>query len=196
MRRLFAILACVLVLLSVSVVMVSRPAKADTFATITVTATGSYIDVEVDILTWAVNGASVVVVDEMYYSNPLGATTAPSNPVDTDEFIHTFTNNSSVAVDATIKFDDMAGLAGDPWVNSDDGSNGDMIFGSKAQVEGLNWSAAVVCKETAGAGYSTLISDLAPAGDLGFVISFHSPTVYDDSEEKSGDITLTATQHV
>ena len=159
--------------------------------TITVTATGTYVDISLTGGAWTLNSGNPIDADTYYYTNLLGETTPPSSPVVDGECTHTITNDGSVAVDITVKWDDMTGT-GDPWVNSDDGSNGSMIFGAKAQQSGSNWSAAIVAKETG--PYNTLVSSLAALGTKKVVFGLESPTVFADSNSKSGDITLTASE--
>jgi hypothetical protein len=176
--------------LMLSMVMGVGVALADD-ETITVTATGSYVDISLTGGNWTMNSGNPIAVNAWRYSNLLGETTAPSNPVVNGECTHTITNDGSVAVDVTVKWDDMTGT-GDPWVNSDDGSNGSMIFGAKAQASGANWSAAVVAKESS--PYNTLTSSLAALGTKKVVFGFNAPTAFTDANAKSGDITLTASQ--
>ena len=187
MRKYIAMLG-ILAMLVVSVVPFSTALAAD--ETITVTATGSYVDISVAGGAWTLNSGNAIAVDDWYYTNPLGETTIPSDPVVDGECTHTITNDGSVAVDITVKWDDMSGT-GDPWVNSDDGSNGSMVFGAKAQESGENWSSAVVAKESA--SYNTLVSSLAASGTKKVTFGLESPTAFTDGNSKSGDITLSAT---
>jgi len=166
-------------------------ALASDSAIITVTATGEYIDISLDVDTWSVNGGTPLIANTTYYSQPSNYTTMPSDPVVDGECSHNLTNNSTIAVDITIKFDDMSG-AGNPWVNSDNGTNAVMVFGSKAQGSGSNWTNAVVAKESA--SYNTLMSSLGSGLSKKLVVSFVSPISFEDGNPKSGNITLTATK--
>jgi hypothetical protein len=171
--------------------LVGSAAAAD--QSITVTATGEYLVFTFTGGNWTLNSGNPINANTWFYSNPLGETTAPSNPVTASECTNTVTNTGNVAIDITVKWADMTGT-GDPWTNSDAGTNGSMVFGGKAQIDGVNWSAAVVAKNTA--TYNTLISDLAAAGHNHAVFGLYSPTAFTDGNAKSSSITLTATEHV
>lgn len=186
MRKLTCLSCAVLLLMAMLLIPLS--AGAATTATITVTATGSYVDISLTGGNWTMG---VIAVNTSYYTNPLGATTSPSNPVVDGECQHTLSNDGSVSVDVTVQYGNMTGT-GDPWNNSDDETNGSMIFGAPAQESGANWSAAVSANATA--PFNTLISSLATSSTKKFVVGFLSPTAFTDSNEKSGTITLTASQ--
>jgi len=184
------LLAAALVATMLLLGLVGQVAAAD--QSITVTATGENLAFTFTGGNWTLNTGNPINANTNFYSNPLGETTAPSNPVEVTECLHTVTNTGNVAIDVTVKWASMTGT-GDPWTNSDAGTNGSMTFGAKAQINGVNWSAAVVAKNAA--TYNTLISDLAAAGHNHAVFGFLSPTAFTDSNAKSASITLTATEH-
>ena len=192
MKRLLMI-ATTLLLVCTMWLMAIPVAHAASSGTVTVTATGTFLDITITGGNWTLNSGSPIDTSTNYYSNPLGETTTPSDPVVDGECQNTLTNNSSVAIDVTIEWPDMTGT-GDPWVNSDDGSNGSMIFGAKAQQSGSNWSAAVIAKESA--SYNTLISDLAASGTKKFVLNLYSPSAFTDANSKSCDVVLQSSEHV
>ena len=191
MKRVLAILLGLSMLMMLMVGFVGPAAAAD--QSITVTATGNYLAFTFTGGNWTLASGGVISPNTNYYSNPLGEITSPSNPVTDAECNHIVTNTGNVAVDVTVKWVDMAGT-GSPWVNSDAGTNGSMVFGGKAQKSGTNWSSAIIAKNAA--TYNTLLSDLAAAGHTHVVFGFLSPTAFTDSNSKSGSITLTATEHV
>ena len=184
------------IILIVSVLMIgftsgfSEKAKAAD-QSITVTATGAYLAFTFTGGNWTLNGGLPVATNTWYYSNPLGETTLPSDPVVNGECTHNVTNTGNVALDITIKWANMTG-AGNPWINSDNGTNGSMVFGAKAQKSGSNWSTAVIAKNAT--AFNTLISNLGTSSSKKVVFGFYSPTVFTDANSKSGLITLTATQ--
>lgn len=191
MKKLFAI-ALVAMVLALSLVGLFAVPAAAADQSITVTATGYYLAFTFTGGNWTMNSGNPIPVNTWRYSNPLGETTTPSNPVVDGECTHTVTNTGDVALDVTVKWADMTGT-GSPWTNSDNGSNGSMIFGAKAQQSGSNWSSAVIAKNAA--TYNTLISNLAASGTKKVVFGFYSPTAFTDVNSKSSSITLTATEH-
>jgi hypothetical protein len=79
----------------------------------------------------------------LYYSNPLGDTTAPANPVVDGACYFTFDNNSNVAIDIYCKMADFTTLgAGIPMVNSEGGytdNAGPNEFGASGYVKDGAW---------------------------------------------------------
>ena len=126
------------------------PALADTSENVTVTATPKYIAITNDPDTWTLNGitgTSVIEVDTVYYSNPLGDTTVPSATVATGECRFTMTNASTVATDMYVNIGDFSG--GDAnMTNSDDGSNGASSYGAYSWHNGMTYASKVVAKTT------------------------------------------------
>lgn len=128
--------------------------------------------IEVDPSSWSVNSGTPVDEDSNYTT---GLT------------YFTITNNSGGDVTITIGGTDMAG-GGYTWDLSDDGSNGDMVYGMYAGLSGGSYN--IVVKEDT--PYNTLVSGLADEGTQDFGLSIYTPTVFDDGNAKSGAITLTA----
>ena len=191
MRKILALVLVMAMLVS-TLVLCAPVAYAASSANITVTATGTYLDISVSGGDWTLNSGDPIDTSDWYYTNPLGETTDPSDPVVDAECTNTLTNNSSVAINVTLEWPDMTGT-GDPWVNSDDGSNGSMIFGAKAQASGANWSTAIVAKESS--PYNTLISNLAASGTKKFVYGFYSPSAFTDANSKSATTVLQASEY-
>ena len=173
-----------------SLFLVPVPASASDTETIAITATGGFEDISITGGGWDIQDGSTVAVSTSYYSNPLGETTSPSSTVADNECQHTVTNDGSVQVDCTIKWDDMTGGVG--WTNSDDGSNGSDIFGAYGCASGELWSNKVVAKEAA--TYNEMISDLAASASKKFVMEFYSPSAFTDGVEKSCNVSIIATQ--
>ena len=129
--------------------------------------------IEISVSTWDVNSGGPVDEDTIYST---GLTWC------------TITNNSGGAVTITVGGADLVG-GGYTWDLSDDGSNGDMVYGMYAGLEGVSYN--IVVKESS--PYNTLKSGLADEGTQAFGLQIETPTVFDDGNEKSGIMTLTVT---
>lgn len=109
MRKLILILAVgILLLIPAGAVL------ALTSQEVTVTATPSYMCIANAPGAWAINdvldaGDKTILKDTTYYSNPVGDTTIPSDPVVDGECKFTITNTSSVPIDLTVNFPSMTG---------------------------------------------------------------------------------------
>ena len=172
MKKIFRIAVCSLglaLMLSTAIVM---PAMAATSAPITISATPAYIAMTVDHDTWTLNGltgAGTIVENTTYFSNPLGDTAVPSDPVVDAECYFGLTNTSTVTTDV---FANMANFTGGSatMTNSNDGSNGATTFGSYSYCTGMTYSSGkVICKSSGSAATKT---SLAPTTNikLGFMI--------------------------
>lgn len=146
LKRLLISLTLALIL-TLSMVM---PVSAAAAANISVTATPEYIAITNAPDTWLINsltGTSVIAVDTVYWSNPLGDTTTPTvdgaGVVD-GECRFTVTNTSTVAIDLTVLFPHHA--AGDASTNSDSGENAAGSFGAKTYFTGQLVAGWVICK--------------------------------------------------
>ena len=119
---------------------------------VTVTATPSYISIANDPSTWSVGDTGVatsarIAKNTTYYTNPLGATTVPSDPVVDGECRFTITNTSTVAIDLTVNFPHF--ISGDAMQNGDTGSAGVGTFGAYSYCTGMTYSTGkVVAKNT------------------------------------------------
>ena len=130
---------------------------AGTSQDVVVTSTPAFIAIENAPGTWAPNdivgdGVSpkgFTAPDTVYYSNPLGDATSPSDPVVDGECRFTITNTSTVAIDLTVNFPDFTG--GDASTNTDtDGSNGVGTFGAFSYASGMTYSTGKVVAKTTG----------------------------------------------
>ena len=109
-----------------------------------------------------------------------------SYPTNLDYF--TVTNNSAYPVNITIGGSDMTG--GATWILADDAAPGEDIYGLKAGLAGGSYNVTV----RKNSPYNTLVSNLASLGTQQWGLEFLSPTSFSDGAQKSGIVTLTATQ--
>jgi hypothetical protein len=100
----------------------------------------------------------------------------------------TVTNNSTYPVNITIGGSDMTG--GVTWTLADDAVAGEDIYGLKAGLAGGTYNVTV----KKNGPYNTLISNLASQASQSWGLELLSPTSFSDGTQKSGTITLTATQ--
>jgi hypothetical protein len=100
----------------------------------------------------------------------------------------TITNNSASDVNITIGGTDMTG--GITWELSDTATPGTNRYGLKAGLELGSYNITV--KETG--PFNTLVSGLAASGTQKWGLQLLAPTSFTDGLEKSGTVTLTATQ--
>ena len=159
----------------------SAPALAATTAPVTISAVPSFIGISVDNTTWTLNdlvgdGVSpkgTIAVDTIYYSNPLGDATAPSDPVVDGECYFTATNTSTITTDLFINCGDFSGGSA-TMTNSNDGTNGATTFGSYSYCTGMTYSTGkVLCKAT---GSAATKADLAPTTNIKFGLAIETRT--------------------
>ena len=140
LRKLTLMVGVVITSLLISAV----PALADTSQDVVVTSTPAFIAIANAPGVWAPNdivGDGVTpkgftAPDTVYYSNPLGDATSPSDPVVDGECQYTITNTSTIPIDLVVNFPDFTG--GDASTNTDtDGSNGVGTFGAFAYASGM-----------------------------------------------------------
>ena len=184
-----------LVLALVFVFSFAMPAFALTSQDVTVTATPSYICIANDPGTWSVGdvGAGTtarIAINTTYYSNPLGATTVPSDPVVDGECRFAITNTSSVATDLTVNFPHFTG--GDVMQNGDTGSAGVGTFGAYSYCTGMTYSTGkVIAKNT---GSLVLKDALAATTNIKWGVCCSTQTdVWTSGSAMSSTITITAT---
>ena len=143
-RKLILSLALALML----VLSFSVPALAATSDTVDVTATPSFISIDITPTTWSVGGAGVKIAPSTtYWSNPLGGTTAPTGTgaLNTEcEF--TINNTSTVITSLTTTFPHMTG--GDASQNSDTDTPGANAFGARTYFSGQATAAWALAKNT------------------------------------------------
>lgn len=101
----------------------------------------------------------------------------------------TVTNNSANLVNITIGGSDMTG--GVTWTLSDTATPGSDTYGLRAGLEG-DESYTIIVKKNG--PYNTLVSNLPSLGTQRWGLELLSPTLFSDSVQKSGILTLTATQ--
>ena len=105
-----------------------------------------------------------------------------SYPTDLDYF--TVTNNSAYPVNITISGSNMTG--GIPWTLSD--TPGTDTYGLRAGLKDGSYNITVTTTNT------TLIGNLTDNSSQQWGFELLSPTSFSDGVEKSGNVTLTATQ--
>jgi len=192
MKKLLVTMLLALALIVVPV----TPVLALTAQDVTVTATPSFIAISNAPGTWTVNDIvgvvtkGVMVVDTVYYSNPLGDCTSPSDPVVDGECRFTITNTSTVITDLTVNFPDHAG--GDASTNSDLGTNDTTKFGAYVYCTGMTYSTGkVICKKAASA---PMKEDLAATTNILWGITYESQSdAWTSGTPMTSTVTITAT---
>lgn len=133
---------------------IALPVMAASSQDVTVTADPAFISVSNAPGTWTLNGLtgdSEIRPNTLYYSNPGGDTTPPSNPVIDGECRFTFTNDaaSTVNVDIAVTMGNFSG--GDAnMTNGDDGTNGATQYGAFSWVSGDAYPALKQIIKTSG----------------------------------------------
>ena len=188
MRKAILSIAIALMLLVVFAV----PIFAATSQDVTVTATPAFISIANSPGTWTINeyDDSVIAPATEYWSNPLGDTSSPSDPVVDDECRFQITNSSTVATDLTVNFIDFTG--GDAMLNSGTGSGGVGEFGAYSYCTGMTYSSGKVIADNAGS--SVMKDGLAATTDIKWGVSCDTQTdVWTSSDDMISTITITAT---
>jgi len=184
-----------IVLIALAVLLVPSVALADTFQNVTVTATPSFISIGNSPSAWAINdvagaGGKVILVDTVYYSNPLGDTTVPSDPVVDGECRFTITNTSSVAINLTVNFPNHSG--GDASVNSDLGTNDTVKFGAYSYCTGMTYSTGKVIAMKAAS--SVMKSGLAAGVGIKWGLTYKSQSqAWTSGTAMTSTVVITAT---
>jgi len=187
-----------LLLALVMTVSFALPAFAATSQEVSVTATPAFIAISNAPNDWTVNDIvgvgtkGVMVVDTVYYSNPLGDCTVPSDDVVDGECRFTITNTSTVITDLTVNFPDHAG--GDASTNSDAGTNDTTKFGAYVYCTGMTYSTGkVICKKAAS---DALKESLAATTDIKWGITYESQSdAWTSGTPMTSTVTITATAH-
>lgn len=183
------LLVAILLTLIVAITLPVSIALAATAQDVTITATPAYIAIANAPATWTVNeetGDSLLDVATEYWSNPLGDTTTPSDPVVDSECRFTLTNTSSVITDLTVNFIHFTG--GDAMQNSGTGSGGVGTFGAYSYCTGMTYSTGKVVADNAGSG--VMKASLAATTNIKWGLSCDTQT---DAWTSGGDMTATAT---
>lgn len=191
MRRILVGVLLALILVMLPVV----PVLADTSQNITVTATPGFIGIANAPSAWTVNDVAdatgkYIIVNTQYYSNPLGDTTIPSDPVVDGECRFTITNTSSILTDLTVNFPDHTG--GDASTNSNLGTNDTTKFGSYSYCTGMTYSTGkVIAKAT---GSSPMKEGLAATTNIKWGLSYLSQTnAWTSGTNMTSTVVITAT---
>lgn len=189
-RRWILSIVLALVLLLATALPVSAADSQD----VTVTATPEYIAIANAPATWTVNdaggGSGVITTSTEYWTNPLGDTTTPSDPVVDGECRFTITNTSTVAIDLTVNFIHFTG--GDAMQNSGTGSGGVGTFGAYSYCTGMTYSTGKVIADNSG---SAVMKDaLAALTDIKWGVSCDTQTdAWTSGSDMTSTVTITAT---
>ena len=190
MKKIIVSLALALALL----LGISVPVLAATSQDVTVTATPSYIAIANAPSTWTVNGITgggKIAPATEYWSNPLGDTTTPSDPVVDGECRFTITNTSNVITDLTVNFIHFTG--GDAMQNSGTGSGGVGTFGAYSYCTGMTYSTGKVIADNTGSG--PMKEDLATTTNIKWGVSCDTQTdAWTSGNAMTSTVTITATE--
>ena len=193
MRRKILLVA-VLLALVVGLTLPVNVALAAEAQDVTITATPSYIAIANAPGLWTVNeetGNSLIDESTEYWSNPLGDTASPSDPVVDDECRFTITNTSTVITDLTVDFIHFTG--GDAMQNSGTGSGGVGTFGAYSYCTGMTYSTGKVVADNSGSGY--MKEDLAATTNIKWGLSCDTQTdAWTSGSDMTSTATITATQ--
>lgn len=188
--KLLAVILAVVLCIGMGVPVLAAPSQD-----VTVTATPAFIAIANAPGAWTVNDVAdatgkSIAPDTVYYSNPLGDTTIPSDPVVDGECRFTITNTSSVITDLTVNFPDHAG--GDASTNSDLGTNDTTSFGAYVYCTGMTYSTGkVICKKAASAAMK---EDLAATTNIKWGITYESQSnAWTSGTNMTSTVTITAT---
>ena len=132
-----------------------------------------------------------IAISTTYYSNPLGATTQPTEAgiLDT-ECRFTITNTSSVATDLTVNFIHFTG--GDAMQNSGTGSGGVGTFGAYSWPSGAVYSTGKVIALNAGS--AVMKNALAATTNIKWGLTLSTQTdEWTTGAAMSSTVTITAT---
>lgn len=193
MKKFIVVLSLVAVMLMA--LLPITPILAATSEGVTVTATPAYVAMTDDPDTWTLNdivgdGVSpkgTIAPDTIYWSNPLGDGTTPSDPVVDGECRFTITNTSTITTDVFVIIGNFSGGSAD-MTNSDDGSNGATSYGAYSYCTGMTYSTGkVVCKTS---GSLATKEDLAPTTDIKWGLAVETQT---DAWAGGSSSTATAT---
>ncbi len=188
--RLMAILLCIMSLFVLQI----ESVFAATSQEVTITGTPSFAGISNSPSTWLLNGitgSGLIDVNTVYYSNPLGDTTAPAgaNVVD-GECRFTITNTSSIAIDLTVICSDFSGT-GDTMTNSNDGSNGAGTYGAYCWYSGMVYADKVVMKSVGSAAMKT---NLAASTNIKWGAEIETRTgAWTSTDNMTATMTITAT---
>lgn len=181
----------------VALLLVPYNAFALTSQNVTVTANVSYICISNTPNTWVINdvagaGSKFILPNTTYYSNPLGDTAVPSDPVVTGECRFLVDNTSSVTIDLTVNFPDMAG--GDASTNNNTGNNTATQFGALSYCTGMTYSTQNVTAKSSG---STAMKELATSNNVTWGLTYVSQSnAWTSGSPMTSTVVITATLHI
>lgn len=180
MKRILVGILLALVLVTTMAV----PALAATTQDVTITATPTYIALTNSEASWAVG---TVAVSSTYWwtSDDL----APEEPFVDGDMKSTITNTGSVAIDVDIKVAAFTGGVG--WTISTDDTPAEGEISLRAGATGTANEAAMVQVITTD---TELVDALAASGTKLWCMEMETPPSFTDGAEKTGVVTLTATQ--
>lgn len=192
MKKLVIIALVILVAISATI----NGVLAAVSDTVSVTATPAYISISVSPDTWTLNGitgSAVIEPSTTYYSNPLGDTSAPANPVVDGACTFTLTNTSTVSTDIVANWSDFTG-AGDTMANSNSGSPAAATYGAASYVSGAAWPGGKVTVQSAAS--ADMINNLGATTNKKFGFQIYTRTnIWTAANVMSGTITVTASLH-
>lgn len=182
MKRLRVLLPIIVAL--IAIVSFSLPAMAATTATVTITATPTYIAMTISNSpnTWAIG---TVVASTSYYWTADGL--VPAEPFVDGDMKETITNTGSVAEDFDVKVAAFTGGTG--WTISLDDTPAEGEISIRAGYTGLATNAAMTQVITTD---TELISNLAASGTKMVCLTMKTPATFADGVAKSGTLTYTA----
>lgn len=199
-RKILLVIA-VLTLVAVWIIPATATAAPATAKDITITATPTYIGIDIAQSTWTINGIDgdgLIHINTTYYSNAAGASgdvTAPTNPVDIGECYFVIDNTSTVHTDITGNLPTFVG--GDAMTNTGTGyaTNGANAFGASTYITGAAWPAGVVVLDAAAS--SPIKADLGETTDLEFGVAIKTKSgAFTSANNQVGTLTVTAAEHV
>jgi len=182
-------------LMLVVLLLPATQAFALTSQDVTVNATPGYISISNAPSNWTMNdvadaGGKYVLVNTSYYSNPLGDTAVPSDPVVDGECRFTITNSSTILTDLTVNIADFSG--GPTMTNSNAGTNGATIFGAYSYCTGMTYSTGKVIAKTAAS--DPMKVDLAATTNIKWGLTVKTRTNdWDSGSLMTTTATITAT---
>lgn len=171
------------------------PAFALTAQDVTVTAVPAFIAISNAPADWDINDVDeatgkTIAPDTVYYSNPLGDTTTPSDPVVDGECRFTITNTSTVITDLTVNFPNHAG--GDASTNSNLGTNDTTKFGAYAYCTGMTYSTGKVVTQASAS--DPMKEDLAATTNIKWGLTYESQSdAWTSGDAMTSTVTITAT---
>jgi hypothetical protein len=194
-RTLLSILLALVMVLAFAV-----PSLAATTASISVSATPSFVGISIAQNTWSINGidgSGKIAPNTTYYSNATGATgdvTAPNNPVVDGDCYFVVANTSTIITDITANMSDFA--SGDAMTNVNTGyaNNGANTYGASTYTTGAAWPAeAVILKSSASAAIK---ASVAATTDLYFGVAIKTQSgAWTSATAMTSSIVVTSVAH-